>query len=63
MAKLIKVNDRARSAWPFLPNEAPADTWWLGPLGERVRVNGDGTADEAGEIPHRRGAASDPCNC
>jgi hypothetical protein len=59
---MVEVDPRARWAWPHLPATAAPGTWWIGPTGERVRVNEDGTADEAHEVPRRWSSSSDPCN-
>lgn len=59
---VVRIDPRAREAWPFLPAVAPPDTVWQGPAGELVRVLEDGGAAVAGvEVPRLKSAASDPC--
>ena len=60
--RLVLVDLRARRAWPWLPGAAPRGSWHIGPLGERVRILADGTAEQLhGDLPHLRGPAADPC--
>jgi hypothetical protein len=61
LMRLVVVHPRARKAWPFLPCAAPRDSFHVGPLGERVRILADGTAEQIHDcLPHLRGPAADP---
>lgn len=63
MTAPVAIDARERRARPWLPATAHAWTFHVGPTGEAVRVNVDGsvTAVLIGGMP-RAGAASDPCN-
>ncbi len=54
----VTLHPLARGCWPFLPVEAPASTWWQGPLGELVQVLEDGTAEP---LEGFTSVAQDPC--
>lgn len=60
-ADVVSIDQRARRAWPWLPDAARPGSVWVGPCGERVRVREDGTAVEVGEVPRRWSGAADPC--
>jgi hypothetical protein len=55
----IRIDVRARRAWPFLPAVSRAGRIHLGPTGEQVRVREDGGADPVNSFGHRS-IASDP---
>ena len=59
----VRVAARALAEWPWLPPECAAGAVLVGPLGDVVRLNADGTTDLLlpGGHPHA-GAASDPTN-
>lgn len=40
---MITIDPRERRARPWLPEAAPAWSFWVGPDGSTVRVNADGT--------------------
>jgi transcriptional regulator with XRE-family HTH domain len=60
--ELLQLLDtRERAARPWLPSSAPARTIWIGPDGEAVRVNDDGTVTPVVPGGHPRGGiASEP---
>lgn len=51
----------ARRAWPWLPLPTLPGAVYVGPTGETLRANADGTLDELGAVPARRSIAADPC--
>jgi hypothetical protein len=62
MMNATAIAAAARRAWPFLPEAAPAGSWWQGPGGEVVRVEADGSASPLAAPGHPRpGVAADPC--
>lgn len=55
------VDKREISARPWLPAEAPAWSFWIGPTGEVLRVNADGSATPILPPGHPRpGIAAEP---
>jgi hypothetical protein len=58
---MVEIDSGARHAWPWLPRAMPGHCILVGPTGEVVKLNPDGTVDELlpGGHPHG-GIASDP---
>jgi hypothetical protein len=60
--QVVGVSQLARRAWPWLPALTKAGRIYVGPVGETLKANADGTFDVVlqGAVPWDRSAAADP---
>ncbi len=57
----IPFEPRARRAYSWFPSLTRPGRIYVGPTGETLRANLDGSVDELNGVPARRSIASDPC--